>query len=146
MNMVTKAYFLAIAIDCLMYAACFAYETPRMSCGFVWCPYSVTQIGTVLRLNNLFRFASSCGSEPSVMFGQRTFCDGFRFGVNGYGWCDQASNLSLGFALASSSTNLPGEWTGRTPFGLSVPRAEVSPIATSARGLPALMPEYPAAK
>ena len=75
-----------------------------------------------------------------MTFGQRTFCPGRRFGVNGYGWCDQASNRSLGFALAMPSMNRPGECTGRMPSGLSVPRAEVSPAATSARGLPALIP------
>ena len=113
---------------------------PNASCGFVSCPYSVTQIGTDFRLNSCLSFASRVGSEPSVTFGQRTFCEGLRFGVNGYGWCDQASNFSRGLAFASSSTNLPGECTGRTPFGLSVPRADVSPMATSARVLPALIP------
>src|ERR687896_1387075 len=108
---------------------------PNLSGGFVSWPYSVTQMGTVPRLNSLLRFASRTGSDPSVTFGQRTFCDGLRFGVNGYGWCEYASNLSLGFAFASSSTNRPGEWERRIPLGLSVPRADVSPIATSARGL-----------
>ena len=81
----------AIAIDCLTYAACFAKWMPNVS-GFVSWPYSVTQIGTDVRLKSCFRFACRVGSEPSVTFGQRTFCDGLRFGVNGYGWCEYALN------------------------------------------------------
>ena len=101
-----------------------------MSSGRVWWPYSVIQIGTDLRLNHVFRLASNRGSDASETLGHFTICEGGDVGTVGYGWCDQASNLSLGFAFATSSANLPGEWVGRIPVALSLPRAEVSPIAT----------------
>ena len=40
------------------------------------------------------------------------------FGLNGYGWCDQASNLRRGFAFATSSANLPGVVRRAQPVGL----------------------------
>src|SRR5918994_802108 len=99
---------------------------PRLSSGRVSCAYSVIHIGTFLRLNH---FLSSVLNR----------------GIDGYGWCDQASNLSRGFALATSSANLPGEWVGRIPVALSLPRADVSPMPTLAIRFPALMPAYAAA-
>ena len=101
-----------------MYAAWVAYDTPNVSSGRVWWPYSVIQIGTDLRLNHAFRLSSKRGSEASETFGHFTTCDGGEFGLNGYGWCDQASNFSRGFAFATSSANLPGECVGRSPVGL----------------------------
>ena len=111
----------------------------------VWWPYSVIQIGTDLRLNQVFSSASKRGSRASDTFGHLTRCVGGEFGLNGYGWCDQASNLRRGFAFATSSANVPGVWLGRRPVGLSLPRADVSPIATSACRFPALIPVYAAA-
>ena len=70
----------------------------------------MTQIGTFFRLNHFFSSSLKRGSDASETFGHFTICDGFEFGLKGYGWCDQASNFSLGFALATSSANLPGEW------------------------------------
>ena len=118
---------------------------PNGSGGFVWCPYSVTQISTFLRLNHVFRLAWRRGSDFNETFGHFTGWDGGKFGVDGYGWCDQASNLRRGLAFATSSANLPGECIGRIPVGLSLPRAEVSPMATFALRFPALIPVYPAA-
>ena len=105
----------------------------------------MTQIGTDLRLNHVFRLASNLGSEARETLGHFTTWEGGELGTDGYGWCDHASNLSFGLAFATSSANLPGEWMGRMPVALSLPRADVSPIATSERGLPALIPEYAAA-
>src|SRR6187455_3327324 len=102
-------------------------------------------MGTDLRLNHFFRLSSSLGSDASETFGHLTTWEGGAVGTVGYGWCDQASNFSLGFAFATSSANVPGEWIGRTPVALSLPRGEVSPMATFACGLPALIPAYPAA-
>src|SRR5918996_4595084 len=115
---------------------------PSVSSGRVSCAYSVIHIGTFLRLNHLLSSALNRGIEPSETFGQRTRWFGRRLGTDGYGWCDQASNLSRGFALATSSANLPGEWVGRMPVALSLPRAEVSPMPTLAIRFPALMPAY----
>ena len=56
MNISTNGSLVARAIDCRMYAACVEYGTPSESSGRVWWPYSVTQIGTDLRLNHFFRF------------------------------------------------------------------------------------------
>src|ERR687891_815677 len=122
MNIVTKGNERASAMDCRTYAACLAGGTPNGSGGFVWWPYSVTQISTFLRLNQVFRLEWRRGSDLSETFGHFTSCDGRMFGVDGYGWCDQASNLRRGLALATSSANLPGEWIGRIPVGLSLPR------------------------
>ncbi len=128
-----------------MFAACVEYGMPSLSSGRVSYPYSVTQIGTDLRLNHVFRLSSNFGSDVRETFGHLRTCEGGAVGRVGYGWCDHASNLSLGFAFATSSANLPGEWIGRTPVALSLPRADVSPIATFDCGLPALIPAYPAA-
>ena len=60
----------------------------------------------------VFRFSSNFGSDASETFGHFTTCDGGEFGLNGYGWCDHASNFSLGFAFATSSANLAGRVRG----------------------------------
>ena len=105
----------------------------------------MTQIGADFRLNHVLRLSLKRGSEASETFGHFTTCEGREFGLVGYGWCDHASNFSLGFAFATSSANFPGECVGRMPAALSLPRADVSPIAICARGFPALIPEYAAA-
>src|SRR5262245_33218040 len=115
---------------------------PSLSSGRVSYPDSVIQIVTDLRLNHVLRLSSNFGSDTRETFGHFTTCEGGAVGRVGYGWCDHASNLSLGLAFATSSANLPGEWMGRRPVALSLPRAEVSPIATFACALPALMPAY----
>ena len=47
--------------------------------------------------------------------------------------------------MPSSRANVPGAMLPLTPgSGLSRPRADVSPAATFASGLPALMPAYAA--
>src|ERR671910_809222 len=96
-------------------------------------------------VNHFSRLSWKRGSERSDTFGHLTTWVGGEFGLEGYGLCDQASNLRRGFAFATSSANLPGVCVGRRPVGLSLPRADVSPIATCACGLPALMPLYAAA-
>src|SRR5436189_3171343 len=124
---------------CFAHAACVEVETPCASPGFVSWPYSVIQIGT-LRWNELLSVFSNCGNVESVTFGYRTFWSGGRLGDVGYGWCAHASNLRPG-TLPSSRANVPGAMLALLPLrGLSRPRAEVSPIATWADGLPALIP------
>src|ERR671919_2845810 len=82
---------------------------PRLS-GFVSCPYSVIQTGTFLRPNQVSRDFSNVGRLARLTFGHRIFWVGLIDGEVGYGWCAQASNLSFGRSLLSSSANLPGEW------------------------------------
>src|SRR6187402_3508866 len=100
---------------------------PR-SGGFVSWPYSVIQRGTVFRLNQRWSSVSKRGSDESVTFGHLTTWLGLALALNGYGWCAHASNFRRGFAFATSSANRPGEWSGRSPLALSLPRGEVSPI------------------
>jgi len=45
---------------------------PNESGGFVWCPYSVIQIGTDFRLNHVFRLSLKRGSDASDTFGHLT--------------------------------------------------------------------------
>jgi len=102
----------------------------------------VIQIGVDLRWKNVLSSVSKRGSDASETFGHFTSCVGLLFGLDGYGWCAQASNLSLGFAFATSSANLPGECVSDTPgTRRSRPRADVSPMAIFASGLPDLIPE-----
>ena len=75
------------------------------------------QIGVDLRWNQVLRLCSNRGKDLSDTFGHLTSCVGLLFGFEGYGWCAQASNLSLGFAFATSSANLPGEWEMTGPPG-----------------------------
>src|SRR5438093_8136660 len=143
MNIWTRGSFFAKLIAVAVYARCCESVTPRGSPGFVSWPYSVIQIGIPLRWNHVSSEVSKRGSDGSVTLGQRTRWSGFMFGTVGYGWWAQASNLSLGSAFATNSANLPGERLALTPRrSLSRPRAEVSPIATCAALLPALMPAY----
>src|SRR5918992_5317372 len=108
---------------------------PNRSCGFVWCPYSVTQTSALRRLNHFFRLSFSRGSDFSETFGHLTSWLGGEFGLKGYGWCVHASNLRRRFALATSSANLPGECVSDTPgTRRSRPRADVSPMPTFAAG------------
>ena len=99
-----------------------------------------------LRPNHVSRDVSNFGSEVRATLGHSTFCVGFWFTGTGYGCCAQASNLSFLFALATSWANVPGRTESLAPpTFLSRPLEDVSPIATSAFGLPALIPAYPAA-
>ncbi len=134
-----------MSIACGAYAACWASVTPFGSPGFVSWPYSVIQIGMFFRPNHLSSDVSNCGSDERVTFGHLTFCVGFRLTGNGYGCWAHASNFSLLFAFATSSANFPGDTLSVPVFFLSFPVDEVSPTATSAFGLPALIPAYPAA-
>ena len=88
-----------------------AAETPfgSPSCLTSW-PYSVIQMRTFLRLNQVSSDFSNRGNAESVTFGHFTFCNGFWFAGTGYGCCAQASNLSRGFAAATSCAKRPGEW------------------------------------
>ncbi len=115
-----------------------------MNCGLVCSPYSVIQIGT----RRWYHFSSdspNCVIRVIVTFGHLTFCVGPRNGSVGYGCVAHASNFSFGSSFASRYAKLPGEtesdWRAD---GLSRPRFEVSPTATSAFGLPALIPAYAA--
>ena len=127
------------------YAACWAFETPFGSPGRVSWPYSVIQIGVAWWWNHASIDVSKRWSFDSVTFGQSTFWSGRSHGDVGYGCCAQASNRSLGSACASSSANLAGETDPDTPARTWLrPRADVSPIATSACGLPALIPVHAA--
>ena len=124
-----------------MYAACCASVTPSGSPGFVSWPYSVIQIGMFLRWNHESIDVSNRGSDDSETFGHFTFWLGFWKTGYGYGWCAHASNLSRGFAFATSCANMPGDTVSELPAsGLSRPCDDVSPIATSAFGFPDLMP------
>ena len=115
--------------------------TPFGSPGFVSLPYSVTQTGMFFRPNHLSRSFSNCAIVLKVTFGYRTFWFGPWLTGTGYGCCAQASNLSFLFACARSLANVPGRVESVAPFLFtSRPLDEVSPIATSAFGLPALMP------
>src|SRR5262245_58879332 len=146
MNIWTRGSFRAMPIDCLMYEACCASVTPAFSAGRVSWPYCVLQIGKLLRLNHVSSDFSNWGNDASDTFGQRTFCVGFIRTGTGYGWCAQASNFRRGFACATSCAKRPGECVPDLPAsGLSRPADEVSPMPTSARELPALMPAYAAA-
>src|SRR3990170_5175528 len=111
---------------------------PSESGGWVWWPYSVIQIGVDLRLNQVFRLVSKRGNDVSDTFGHWTSWFGLELGFDGYGWCAQAANLRFGLAFATSSANLPGEWSGRSPPGRSLPRADASPMAARAQGVPGL--------
>ena len=85
------------------------------------------------------------GNDFSETFGHFRSWVGGLPGFVGYGCCAHASNLSRGFAFATSSANLPGVCVGRIPPALSLPRADVSPMATCASGFPTLSPAYAAA-
>ena len=143
MNMSTRGSFFASPIAWVVYAACWARETPfgSPSCFVSW-PYSVIQIRTLLRLNHLSsdcskrgerRTASRSATSPSASASGSS-------GV-GYGCCAHASNLSRGLAAATSWAKRPASAcpSCRSSF-LSRPCDEVEPIATFARELPALMP------
>ena len=121
MNIGTNGSREAIEIDCRMYAACFAYGMPSAA----WCPYSVIQIGTDLRSDNLFSSVSKRGSRASDTFGHLTRWLGGKLGLDGYGWCDQASNLRRGFASRRA---------GRTSQGSGLDGAR-SLVAPAWRGL-----------
>ena len=141
MNIGTRGSFFAMSIACVTYDACCASVTPVGSPGFVSFPYSVIQTGMFLRPNHLSIDVSNCGSEVSATFGHSTFCVGLPFTGTGYGWWAQASNLRCLFALATPSANVPGRTESVAPaLGLLRPFEEVSPIATSAFELPALIP------
>jgi hypothetical protein len=115
--------------------------TPFGSPGFVSLPYSVIQIGMFFRPNHLSRSRSNLGSVLNATFGYRTFWPGPWLTGTGYGCCAHASNLSRLFAWARSRANVPGVTESVAPaLRRSRPFDEVSPIATSALGLPALIP------
>ena len=93
------------------------------------------------RPNHLSREVSNLGSELRDTFGQSTFWVGFWFTGTGYGWWAQASNFRRLFALATPSANVPGRTESVAPaFRLLRPLEDVSPMATSAFELPALIP------
>jgi hypothetical protein len=101
----------------------------------------VIQIRTFLRLNHLSSDCSKRGNAERVTFGHFTFCVGFMRTGTGYGCCAQASNLSRGFAAATSCAKRPGEWVADVPFSTrSRPADEVLPTATLALRFPALIP------
>src|SRR5439155_20764174 len=94
MNMCTYSLRCTYAITCFVYADCFAAVTPFGSPGLVSKPYSVIQILMNLRLNHCCSFFSKVGICPRLTFGQATFAFG-PWPRPEYGWCAQASNLSL---------------------------------------------------
>ena len=146
MNIWIRGSFFASPIACVRYAACCDSVTPFGSPGFVSLPYSVIQIGMFFRLNEASRSFSNWPIVENVTFGYFVFWVGACATGNGYGCCAQASNLSRGFALATSFMNVPGRTVSVCPATiLSRPFDEVSPIATCAVAFPALMPAYPAA-
>ena len=68
MNIWMFGSFFAKFSACFAYAACWDSVTPCGSAGFVSCPYSVIQIGTV-RWNHVFRSLSNFDIVESVTFG-----------------------------------------------------------------------------
>src|SRR5215212_1477179 len=142
MNIWTRASLRAMLNACWRYERCVEKATPRES-GLVSCPYSVIQIGMLVRLNHLSSDCSNLGRLARLTFGQRIFWVGLIDGEVGYGWCAQASNLIFGRTLLSRSANFPGECVSWRPLrltGRSRPFEAVSPIATSASRLPPLTP------
>src|SRR5262245_1354308 len=101
-------------------------------------------MGMLFFLNHFWRLVSNTVIWAMVTFGNRPCCVGGRPGCVGYGWCAHASNFSP-FTLDSSCAKRPGDSLGWTPVtALSCPRGDVSPNATCAVGLAALIPAYPA--
>ena len=78
MNMSVRGSAFASASAWAAYAACWAREIPfgSPSCFTSW-PYSVIQIRTFLRLNQVSSDFSKRPNEARVTFGQRTFWFGF---------------------------------------------------------------------
>src|SRR3954451_19071773 len=110
------------------------------SSGFVCSPHSVTHSGT-RRWNQILSDAANFERFVSETFGYATFWFGPRLYELGYGCVDHASNLRCGLALATRFANVAGatELLTLGDVGRLCPRFDVSPIATRARGLPALM-------
>src|SRR5581483_7913564 len=110
----------------LMYSACFAGETPSSrSGGFVWYPYSVSQMR--VRLPNAFpTSAISVGSVAIVSVEQCVHPPeiGVSAGVSGYGLCAYASSFAWAYAMPRLQVD------GETPPVAA--RGAVTPPATSA--------------
>src|SRR5690348_14752935 len=112
--------------------------------GAVCSAHSVTQIGT-WRWNHCWSEAPSLEMFDSPTFGYATFWFGPRWYSLGYGWIDHAVNGSFGFASETRRANVAGAVESWIPARWTLaPRLDVSPAATWARGLPALIPLYAA--
>src|SRR4051812_3983040 len=140
-NISTYWFFAARSSTVFASAACWAFETPPAYGGRVCSPYSVTQIGT-RRWNHCSSDLPNWVRRFIVTFGYAALAFGPRRGSVGYGCVAQASNGSFGSACESRWANVAGATVSLAiPLaGLLRPRFEVSPAATSASGLPALIP------
>src|SRR5581483_3122649 len=114
---------------------------PNLSSGRVCSPYSVTQTGT-LRWNHFFRSAPNRDIVENATFGYATFWPGPSRYSLGYGCVAHAENCRCGFACATRCAHVAGATVSLPiePVGRLRPRFEVSPAATWAKRLPALMP------